>query len=297
MVKKFSQCLTKYRKKCGLTQSQLALKLNVTPQAVSKWENGSLPDSEFLPKLAEVLGVSIDSLFGIKREQEMPELEDLIFDCIHQTPAKERPDLMMRLFHAMLSAYQDFRRTRNKYPEKLELVTYDELKTDYEMSIARLNDDMKFFCYMKIPENGVNSYTEASTEVVRLFQTLADKDAIHVIHYLASRRRNRMFSLEVISQRLELPMEKIKKVIDRLDRFGLVWRVSAELPDASPIVYGYTNNTLLIYMLIIAQAICKYIQNTDVFLDPYSIGPCRMENIADNSPVPQVDSETDAEKE
>ena len=44
MSSDFSRNLTKYRKRCSLTQSQLAAQLNVTPQAVSKWENGSLPD-------------------------------------------------------------------------------------------------------------------------------------------------------------------------------------------------------------------------------------------------------------
>ncbi len=287
MVSVFSQKLAAFRKRCGMTQSQLAAKLNVTPQAVSKWENGSLPDSEFLPKLAEILGVSIDSLFGVKHEQELPDLEELIFNQIHRTPQKERPDLMMRLFHAMMSAYQDFRRTRNKYPEELDLVTYDELKTDYEMGVARLNDDMKFFSYMKIPENGVNSYTEASDEVVRLFEMLCDKDAIHVIHYLASGNRNRMLSLGVISEHLGIPMEKVEAIMGRLDHFGIVWRMYAELPDASPLVYGYSNSPLLIYILVLAQALCQYIQNTDVYVDTYNTGPCRMKKDTDSTPDPE----------
>ena len=66
MQSKFSKNLTKYRKRCGLTQGQLAMKLNVTPQAVSKWENGSLPDSEFLPMLAYSLGVSIDKMMHLR---------------------------------------------------------------------------------------------------------------------------------------------------------------------------------------------------------------------------------------
>lgn len=65
MHSKFSKNLTKYRKRCGLTRGQLAEKLNVTPQAISKWENGSLPDCEFLPVIANVLGISLDVLFGL----------------------------------------------------------------------------------------------------------------------------------------------------------------------------------------------------------------------------------------
>lgn len=54
-----------YRRKLGLTQEQLAQKLEVTNQAVSKWETDQCcPDVQLLPKLADVLGISLDALFG-----------------------------------------------------------------------------------------------------------------------------------------------------------------------------------------------------------------------------------------
>ena len=57
--------ITDRRKSLGLTQQALAEKLNISFQAVSKWENGtSCPDVALLPKLASALNVSIDSLLG-----------------------------------------------------------------------------------------------------------------------------------------------------------------------------------------------------------------------------------------
>ncbi len=57
--------ITDRRKSLGLTQQALAKKLNISFQAVSKWENGSsYPDITILPGLAAVLNVSIDSLLG-----------------------------------------------------------------------------------------------------------------------------------------------------------------------------------------------------------------------------------------
>lgn len=53
------------RKALGLTQQGLAEKLNISFQAVSKWENStSYPDVILLPKLAAILNISIDSLLG-----------------------------------------------------------------------------------------------------------------------------------------------------------------------------------------------------------------------------------------
>lgn len=63
-----------HRKKLGLTQDQLAEKLGVTAQAVSKWENDqSCPDIYMLPKLAELFGTTTDELLGIR---EMPKSEN-----------------------------------------------------------------------------------------------------------------------------------------------------------------------------------------------------------------------------
>ncbi len=57
--------IQKYRKKVGLTQEELADKLGVTFQAVSKWENAkSAPDILFLPTLADLFSCYIDELFA-----------------------------------------------------------------------------------------------------------------------------------------------------------------------------------------------------------------------------------------
>lgn len=61
------------RKRLGLTQDQLAERLGVTAQAVSKWENDqSCPDITMLPKLAEIFGITSDQLLGIAPKAEAP---------------------------------------------------------------------------------------------------------------------------------------------------------------------------------------------------------------------------------
>ncbi len=52
-----------FRKKSGLTQEQLAEQVGVSRQAIAKWENGdALPDIDNLVALADIYGVTIDSL-------------------------------------------------------------------------------------------------------------------------------------------------------------------------------------------------------------------------------------------
>lgn len=57
------------RKEKGLKQEELAEKLGVSGQAVSKWENDqTCPDISLLPQLASILGVTVDELLSGKQE-------------------------------------------------------------------------------------------------------------------------------------------------------------------------------------------------------------------------------------
>ncbi len=65
----FGNFLYSLRKQRGWTQTELADRLGVTNQAVSKWENGdSFPDTGLLVPLAELFGVSVDELLKGKRK-------------------------------------------------------------------------------------------------------------------------------------------------------------------------------------------------------------------------------------
>ncbi len=65
------------RQKSSLTQEQLAEKLSVSAQSVSKWENSvAMPDITLLPLLAEAFGVSIDELFDLTVEEKLRRIEN-----------------------------------------------------------------------------------------------------------------------------------------------------------------------------------------------------------------------------
>lgn len=69
-----------------MTQEQLATALNISPQAVSKWETAtSLPDMQTLPLIADFFGVSIDYLYYGK-EMAYDEVYEKVFQKIRDTP-------------------------------------------------------------------------------------------------------------------------------------------------------------------------------------------------------------------
>ena len=60
----FSDKLQKLRKKNGLSQEQLAAQLNVSRQAISKWEQGTLPDMNNIINVSRYFDCSLDYLIN-----------------------------------------------------------------------------------------------------------------------------------------------------------------------------------------------------------------------------------------
>ena len=97
MAETFGQRLSRIRKEKGLTQEDIAKRIIISPQAVSKWENDiSSPDILVLSSLADILGVSVDVLLG--REESEPneeaktvEAEEVNEDTVSEE-AEEEPE-------------------------------------------------------------------------------------------------------------------------------------------------------------------------------------------------------------
>lgn len=67
------------RLSASMTQEQLAQRLGVSAQAVSKWESGTnMPDIQLLPELSVLFGVSIDALFDMTDENRMERIENML---------------------------------------------------------------------------------------------------------------------------------------------------------------------------------------------------------------------------
>lgn len=85
----FAQQLTNLRKQKGLSQQQLADKLYMTRQAVSKWETGeSSPDLNRMQEIADILDVSVQVLlFGTQVEPGKTSFHDKVSEYMQQDEA------------------------------------------------------------------------------------------------------------------------------------------------------------------------------------------------------------------
>ena len=104
---KIGEFIAAKRKENGLTQLQLAEKLNITDRAVSKWENGrSLPDSAIMLDLCRELGISVnDLLYGevITMEKTNEKQEQQLLELIKQKEEADKNLLRLEIVLGILS--------------------------------------------------------------------------------------------------------------------------------------------------------------------------------------------------
>lgn len=95
MDAKITGCfIAQLRKELGLTQKELAEKLEVTDKAISRWETGKgLPDTSLLKPLAEILGVSVGELLSGKRmddSQIKNQADHIILESLSYEESQEK---------------------------------------------------------------------------------------------------------------------------------------------------------------------------------------------------------------
>lgn len=89
----FNENLKTIRKAKGYTQEELAIKIHVVRQTISKWEKGlSVPDADMLSKLADVLEINMSELLGseIKEETNKNEVSEQLAKISEQLALKNR---------------------------------------------------------------------------------------------------------------------------------------------------------------------------------------------------------------
>lgn len=104
---KIGRFIAERRKQTGLTQMQLADKLNITDRAVSKWENGRLmPDSSIMLALCDVLKISVNDLLSgevVTMDNFKEKLENNLIEMAKQKEQADRRLLSLEILIGIFS--------------------------------------------------------------------------------------------------------------------------------------------------------------------------------------------------
>lgn len=89
----FDETLKRIRKEKSMTQEELAIKVHVARQTVSKWEKGlSIPDVDLLQRIAEALDVEVSELLGaqVPREENRNEVAEQLAKISEQMAIRNK---------------------------------------------------------------------------------------------------------------------------------------------------------------------------------------------------------------
>ena len=170
--------IRRLRRAADMTQEQLADKLGVAYQSVSRWENGTTyPDIEFLPSLAGIFGVTVDELIGCEESLKKERLDRMIGETL------------VRLFEQGTPKAEDYlsllREVRHECMSTPTLRDYGLM--DMLMHIGcRWNDEYREcpelmkeirMCFEEIMSSSHSR--EVKDEAVRYMAYMEDEDNIH----------------------------------------------------------------------------------------------------------------------
>ena len=100
--------IAKLRKESGITQQELAERLNVTAKAVSRWETGKgYPDVTILPEISNIFNVSVNELLNgdrLSKEEAVEVVEKTVLTVCHQAKADKRRNLRLLITVLIISA-------------------------------------------------------------------------------------------------------------------------------------------------------------------------------------------------
>ncbi|MGN0552662.1 MAG: helix-turn-helix domain-containing protein [Oscillospiraceae bacterium] len=222
----FSSQLQKLRKERNVTQEALAVHLGVSPQAVSKWENGSYPDGDLLPKIADFFGVSIDYLYGRAKDdssivqQIMDELQNLVED------SDSSKDIFFEqaFKYAWATQIASWKTNKSYYDrpnlKETDSLTVAEINSKAGFTYMRLNKDLEYFFLVKQPKEGFAKRLKITDEMAELFAFLGDKTNLKILQFMLTFKWQEAVRAKTIAKLLDIPTEKVEKALDYLCKFN-----------------------------------------------------------------------------
>lgn len=243
-----------FRLKMKLTQEELAKRLNISPQSVSKWERSeSLPDAAILPDLADTLGVSLDRLFS----RESTSFEDagyMILRYLKSLPESGQMEAVRKLaYFCEESVFSDpedphvieYRENREWDPENVCKSSCNE--TEYGFTFDSGREELPFFSIFIEPEDGWGKLLCQIDRLSRFFSDLSDRDVLETLNKIL--RLPDGFSFDSDFAAKEFGLNEPEKILGKIEMLRVL-RAESIVIDKKPVkIWFYTRRCGIIAIL------------------------------------------------
>lgn len=262
-MKSIGENIAVLRKKKNMTQEALAAEIGVSAQAVSKWENGTnLPDIQLLPILADIFGVSIDTLYGREKSKSELEVPGVFEECCEA------------VMNTIGTAFYNGMRYHVQQGVEVPVRDLDEYLQQYKAHLKYAYDGVlrsaivqkenvlyyhhKFGgLLLRRPENGwVSVFEDETTE--KVLALLADRDFKAFIAEVIKSKKS-TFTASSICRRCGI--EHTAELEEKLEESGMFLVKKVEIDEREVAVYDHFDNDrtfLIIGILMLAKEFSEY---------------------------------------
>jgi transcriptional regulator with XRE-family HTH domain len=246
------------RKEKGIKQEELANYVGVSTQAVSKWENGGVPDIELLPKIADFFSVPIDFLFG-RNMSDYGDLHSALIEKIGGAPHEQRFrqafkycwDIERALTGADcigkstgLEVYEE------DLPENAQEYSY--ILTNYGFTRMGIANRLQYFLIVPEAKDTEVAYLNG-IDYPSFFKDFSDRDFFNTCVFLSKRDHKKAFTPALLIKNLEITLEKANDILKMLSKYNLISSTQIEMDDEIQTVYNFRPNSSFIALLIFAR--------------------------------------------
>ena len=271
-VNEIGAVIAKLRKSKGVTQEELANYVGVSAQAVSKWENGGVPDTELLPKIADYFNVSIDALFQ-RAFSDYSDIQNTLVNRIKAVPMSERFNIvfdrcwdMERAFMAdkhniELNSIADYEKEIDENAQH-----YSCILTDYGFTRMGIANRSQYFLIVPNPKDTEQAYLNG-IDYPSFFKDFSQRDFFDALVMLHKREGFKAFTPNLLVKHLGVSLERSMEILDLLKKYHLIHTTQIEMDDEIQTVYHFNPTPSFVALLIFAR---EMIDRPEIFCYNYS---------------------------
>ena len=263
--------ISRLRREMGLTQEQLGSLVSVSAQAVSKWENGGMPDTELIPAIADALHVTIDTLFGRENEKSA-DMQELFQAWLSRMPQEKRA---YELFELLISTQRNpvtlvwesarnsvddlinlpLKTCRGQYNMNGEIVPVwirSQYIDDQGITLSIPAEDCPLFLVLPEPNGGYLQNICEPERYRRLFSALAIPNSLELLFFLYS-RKTQYYSQPALAKACGLSEDSLEGALEALCESKLLLRRTIVEAEGELKVYALNDDPSFVPFLLFAR--------------------------------------------
>lgn len=233
-----------------MTQEELAKALQVSTQAVTKWENGGSPDLELVPSIATYFNVTTDYLFDMK-ESDIVDIEKKLSKYIQSFELENRMNVVYDLaFKMSIATRGDEIEDQEEFNERIKNDDmFSTIIGPEGIAITSLAKDNKIF--MCLPKDDKSDYSKMliSKDKQRKFcEYLSDEMFYNTLVFLYSRNSGN-FTEQLLIDNLNITYDEAKAVLQKMEEFKIVSCADVPINDTTIKLYAVLQSPQIVGLI------------------------------------------------